>query len=614
MKKIFILLSLLISSLNGFSQTNVDSLIVELDKKDVNRVSLLQQVQQLQNSAPGDKDAAVAVFSWIIKNSEQDSLNDIRASAHFAIGRVYTHNSLFAEASFHLTEAQAMAERYGYDIVLAQSLNALGAIYESNMQHDKALDYYKKSLSAAEKGNYKQGISKASYNLGILKYSKLWEKKLNSDPALHLMLTAYRITSSIADTQSIITQATGIADVYSNMKKYDSALFYLRIAGYYVQNSRNERAYINHYKAIARTYDAKSKYDDAIVSYSKGLNLAKKYNTPRWLCQFYDGLASTYEKKGDYKMANYYNQQNIKMHNAMVSHENFAAAADIQNRYERAKKDNEIIKLSAANKQKSLVNKVLIGSLLALVIIGLLGYAYFKKSKQVLQQQKDLQEQKISELEKDKQLLAIDAMLKGQEEERSRIAKELHDGLGGLLSGIRLSLVNMRERLSLSPEGYERFNRPMSMLDNTINDLRKLAHNLMPEALVKYGLHDAIKDFCDSIKATTDINISYQQFGEHRKLSSTATIFIYRIVQELVNNVIKHASATEIMVQFMQSENITNIAVEDNGKGFDKKAIEDQSSGSGMKNIKYRVQYLNGNFDIASSPGHGTSVNIMLKV
>jgi signal transduction histidine kinase len=204
-------------------------------------------------------------------------------------------------------------------------------------------------------------------------------------------------------------------------------------------------------------------------------------------------------------------------------------------------------------------------------------------------------------------------MLKGQEEERSRIAKDLHDGLGGLLSGTKLSFMNVRETLSLSSEHVKHFDRSLSMLDNTIGDLRKVAQNLMPEALVKFGLQEALRDFCDTVQSSSGIQLLYQHFGERRKLDNTAKVFVYRIVQELINNVVKHAEATQVIVQLTTRMNKIEITVEDNGQGFDT-SILDHTGGAGMANIKYRVQYLHGTTDIVSSPGNGTSVNIEVKV
>jgi signal transduction histidine kinase len=214
-------------------------------------------------------------------------------------------------------------------------------------------------------------------------------------------------------------------------------------------------------------------------------------------------------------------------------------------------------------------------------------------------------------LEKDKQLLIVDAMLKGQEEERSRIAKDLHDGLGGLLFGTKLSFMNVKENLALSAENSAMFDKSLSLLDNTIGDLRKVAQNLMPEALVKFGLHEAVRDFCDSVQSSSGIKVLYHELGEKRKQGKTAEVFTYRIIQELVNNVVKHAGASRVIVQLTMSKDKTGITVEDNGKGFNKNDMTDTKS-AGMANINYRVQYFNGTSDILTSPGNGTSVNIEL--
>jgi signal transduction histidine kinase len=244
-------------------------------------------------------------------------------------------------------------------------------------------------------------------------------------------------------------------------------------------------------------------------------------------------------------------------------------------------------------------------------VFGYLGYTNFRKGQQLAKSQQAYQKQKIIELEKDKQLLSIDAMLKGQEEERSRIAKDLHDGLGGLLSGTKLSFMNVKENLVLTPENGVLFDKSLSMLDNTIGDLRKVAQNLMPEALVKFGLHEAVRDFCDSIQSSTGIRVLYHEMGEKRKLDNTAEVFAYRIIQELVNNAVKHAAASQVFVQLTINTDKVRITVEDDGKGFDKNKIK-QTKGAGMANIDYRVQYFNGEIDLVTSPGNGTSVNIEL--
>src|SRR4029079_1184344 len=155
-----------------------------------------------------------------------------------------------------------------------------------------------------------------------------------------------------------------------------------------------------------------------------------------------------------------------------------------------------------------------------------------------------LQKQRILELETEKKLAATEAVLKGEEQERTRLAKDLHDGLGGMLSGIKYSLNTMKGNMIMTPENAQAFERSMDMLDSSIREMRRVAHNMMPEALVKFGLDTALKDFCNDIKQSGALAISYQSYGlENSAIDQTTAITIYRIVQELVNNTIKHAAA-----------------------------------------------------------------------
>ena len=344
----------------------------------------------------------------------------------------------------------------------------------------------------------------------------------------------------------------------------------------------------------------------AIGYFNTCLPYAIKYKELRYQTWYYGWMARCYKDLNDYKSAYDFRLKYNHLDDSVLNEKNFKEIAGIQHQYEQSKKENKILQLNAVNNKKSLLNKILIAGAVILLITGILLYRNFRGRRK-------LQQAKITELEKDKQLLAIDAMLKGQEEERSRIAKDLHDGLGGMLSGTKLSFMNMKEVLVLSPENAALFDKSLSMLDNTIGDLRKVAHNLMPEALVKYGLYDAILDFCDTAAAASSVKVDYQQMGTQRKLSNTAEVFTYRIIQELVNNALKHAGAKQIIVQLTTGPSKINITVEDDGKGYDTKTAA-AKKGAGLDNIHYRVQYFNGTIDTITSPGNGTSVNIELFV
>jgi signal transduction histidine kinase len=244
------------------------------------------------------------------------------------------------------------------------------------------------------------------------------------------------------------------------------------------------------------------------------------------------------------------------------------------------------------------------------VIAALLFFRNLQNKRRLLQAQAELQKQRIAELEIEKQFFAAQAVLKGQDEERTRLAKDLHDGLGGILSGAKYAFGNMKNYFIITQEGAEAFDKSMAMLDKSISELRAVSHNMMPEALVKFGLDTALKDYCSSIQQSGALQVTYQSFGiTDDSIPKPSASVIYRIVQELLNNIIKHAAATTTLVQLVQKDNSLSITVEDNGRGFNKALLEN-AEGIGFKNIFNRITYLKGTVDFDTAPGKGTSVNI----
>jgi two-component system, NarL family, sensor kinase len=217
-------------------------------------------------------------------------------------------------------------------------------------------------------------------------------------------------------------------------------------------------------------------------------------------------------------------------------------------------------------------------------------------------------------LETEKQLSATEAVLRGEEQERTRLAKDLHDGLGGMLSGIKYSFNNMKENLILTPDTAQAFSRSMDMLDNSIKEMRRVAHNMMPESLMRYGLDKTLQDYTAEINKSGMVAVAYQSMGmENKTVDNTTAITIYRIVQELLNNVTKHAAAKQVLVQLLAQGNKLVVNVEDDGKGFDTTIIE-RVEGIGWKNIKSRVEFLKGKLDVQSSDGKGTAVNMEFNI
>ncbi|MBL4716377.1 MAG: hypothetical protein COC01_04360 [Bacteroidetes bacterium] len=204
------------------------------------------------------------------------------------------------------------------------------------------------------------------------------------------------------------------------------------------------------------------------------------------------------------------------------------------------------------------------------------------------------------------------ALMEGQEEERKRIARELHDGLGQLLTAAKLRIGNIIP----SKENKSSFQEMNNILEETISEVRRISNNLMPSVLVNFGLEASIRLLCENFSKNTSVNLTFQSSGLNKRLDSKIEVNIYRIAQELLNNSIKYAEASNISLQLLKENGSIKIVVNDDGQGF---SINERNKvkpefGNGINNIKDRVNLFNGKFKIKSSKGKGTEISAELFV
>jgi signal transduction histidine kinase len=399
-------------------------------------------------------------------------------------------------------------------------------------------------------------------------------------------------------------------DYYAAMNEWQQALEQHQKA-YSISLQYNDPYYIaDEAWEVGRSYLNLRLQDSALAYLNKALQVARQYNYMPKVKFILKDISLYYGSIGNFQKAWQVSTQLADYTDSLVALQNHNRILLNDARYESAKKEGRISELEAAQllqqlqiRQKNTLNYILIGAAITMLIIGGLSYRNYR-------QKQKLQQQRINELETEKQLLAAEAVMKGEEQERSRLAKDLHDGLGGMLSGIKHSFQHMKENLVMTPDNQLAFERSMDMLDSSIKELRRVAHNMMPEALVKFGLDTALKDFCNSVNQSGALEISYQSFGlEQIAIDQQTAISIYRIVQELINNTLKHAFANKAIVQISKTEDGLTITVEDDGKGFDTGLLQN-NKGMGWSNIQSRIDYLKGKLDVQSAPGKGTSVLI----
>ncbi len=293
------------------------------------------------------------------------------------------------------------------------------------------------------------------------------------------------------------------------------------------------------------------------------------------------------------------------------------AMQDLETKYETEKKERQISQLQQETELQGLrirQKNGLIWSLAALAILlfllGALLVRNLRNRRRLAEQELQLHQQQLIQLKQEQQLSVADAVLRGQEDERRRLARDLHDGLGGMLSGVKQTLNGMKGNQILSETAAAGLSQVIDDLDRSIGELRHIARNMMPEALVRFGLRDALQDYCDHVQLTSALKVNFQAFGfDADRLPQQTEVILFRIAQELLNNIVKHAGATTVLVQLLRDGNRLNLTVEDDGKGFDAEQLKN-APGVGWLNIQSRVNYLNGSLDLRTAPGQGTSVSI----
>lgn len=329
--------------------------------------------------------------------------------------------------------------------------------------------------------------------------------------------------------------------------------------------------------------------------------------------EVYEGFAASYAGLGQMKPA--YEWMKVSRHLSDSLHESDLAndINDLEMKYQRAESQKEIITLKAKNEQAALSAKnnrlyslLFASTTLLLLVIAIFALLYYRSNKKLLVQKELNHQQELKEMEQQQRLQFGQAILQGEEQERRRLARDLHDGLGGMLAGVKLNLSSQVEKVTTEQQGELR--KVIKQVDDSVTDLRRIAHNMMPVNLLKFGLQTALRDLCESLMTDTT-KIDFQAYGIEPSIPEQTQINIYRIIQEMLANAVRHADARSIILQCSQDGDTFLITQEDNGKGFDTSA---NAKGIGLSNIRNRVGFLRGAIDITSVINEGTTINIEL--
>lgn len=491
------------------------------------------------------------------------------------------------------------------NMAIASTYQSIALAYYHRAQYQTALSYYLQAVPFAQKSNNERMAAESNIYAAMC-YTLV--KKYDSSALL--LQQAEPVVVAGADAGLKTSFFARKAELYRFTEKWQEAVDNYEKAIQQAKLTSNVYMQSSFMHAKARCLLKLNRINDARAAALEALQLATSIHKKREILESQHVLSMIEAAAGNYREAYHYLQQYKTGNDSLHTEEITAKIQSLDKKYQSALKEEKIHQLQMdtqlqelISRRRQLLNYLLFGGMAVLLITVLLGYRTY-------QQKQKLQQHRINELETEQKLMATEAVLKGEEQERTRLAKDLHDGLGGMLSGIKYSLNTMKGNLIMTPDNAQAFERSIDMLDNSIKEMRRVAHNMMPEVLLRYGLDAALKDYTTEINNSGITHVVYQSMGEENKqLSQTSLLALYRVVQELMNNAMKHAAASEVLVQlFWENEKLV-VNVEDNGKGFDAALLE-QSAGMGWKNIRSRVELLKGTIDIHSEPGKGTSVNI----
>jgi signal transduction histidine kinase len=499
-------------------------------------------------------DSAINAFETAIPFTRllNDTLREARLLGN--IGNAYLHKKDRVTAIEYYLKSARLWETCADQNYLPLVYANINGLLDEQKEHDKAVEYGSKAVALAQKLG-----DEYSEVVGLVNLSTTYNYLEQPEKEFELLEKALPLAKKNEDLDQIATVYHNMGDYYFKKKNFSSALDKYLESYAYVKQMGNKYHFCTISTALAQVYYKLNQNDKALQYILQAEKTANEVGTRTDLKEIYKTRAEIEQQAGNYKLASEYFLKTLTVSDSLFKSETSEKIAEVEAQYQNEKKQKEIVQLekdkqiqSLSIKQKSTLNYFLIGSLVALLIVGFLLYRNLRHRQQLAKQQDELQQQRIRELEKDKQLVAVDSLLKGQEEERSRLAKDLHDGLGGLLSGVKFSLSNMKDNLIITPDNMAVFERSLDMINTSIIELRRVAHNMMPEMLTKFGLDEALKEYCNTINATKLIMVKYQSHGMTARIDKSVEIIIYRIIQELLNNTMKHAAATEAFVQLIR--------------------------------------------------------------
>ncbi len=611
MKYLFTFLLLLVPCLQVISQDNL--LLDNNDKLPENLLKKANEAYTLSNK--GHYDSAINILKALLPLcNKQDYV--LRSKIYNYLGIAYSFSGDMKTSIQSLLQAASLLEKsteqHAYDLSaiynnIAMALNRTG-------DNQEALNYLQKAENLALSGKEMKSLTPIYVNRGrIYKELMNWGKSLAEFKKSLFILDSLKRHDSLADLSAIRTsqQITHInmGQLFLDKQQYAEARQHGLAALKLKPDPINPYYHIPNVILLGSAYMGLGDYSLSEKYLKEAQQLSAQYNVLEGICESAYTLSNLYAYTGRYQQALERYRLYKKYDDSIRSLDKMNSVKNMEIKYRVAQKDREIMatRLKTLEQERTIKNRnfsILLISSLSLLVIAIL--IFISKS---YRQREKLRKRDLQASIQDKKISVMKAMIEGEEKERSRMAEVLHDGIGSIISAAKMNFSTAHSAEMPNKNMYE---NGLSLLDEAAKEIRNTAHNLMPEKLLIDGLEEAVTTYCKRISNKEALDIDYEFNGTFEALDKGTALLVYRTVQELINNILKHASATKVFVQVNYVDGLLNLAVEDNGKGMNHENISEENTGMGLKTIREKINAMNGTITIHSASGKGTQVYIDL--
>ena len=594
-----------------------------------------------------DLDSSMIVAKEVLSISKQHQFRKGEAYAYMRIGSILDLKGKNDSAIHYIRQVLTIRESLKDNLGVSGALRMLGYIYMETNQVDSVFSSFLRAADLVEKEKDSVAIFNIYIELGhsYIDYGSIEQagKYYNSAKAIAIKLK---------NTLSIAYTFAGLGKYYYTLNEFDSALYYYQNAALLYEEEGHKIDAARSYNNIAISYTGKKNYRIAILFHRKAIetyremglqeNIAlahyniglmfNKREMPDSAIYYlklskaiadsledvyrqsvvYKILSHSYVLRKDYFQAYHHYLKHSKLKDSLLDQEKISAIAEMQTKYETEKKEQQIALLDEQNKtQKAERNYIIASSAVLLLLLLISGVYYYQRSRIAIKNEK-IAQQEIESLIDEQDLKTYNAMLEGQEEERMRIATDLHDRLGSMLSTVKLLFSSLEEKFDKAQEeNQQQYAKANHLLDDACVEIRRISHNLGTGMVANFGLKRAIEELCESVDQSGKIKCKALIYGIEKGIPLAIETGIYRMVQEGFNNAIKHAKADNLTVQLNKLEDGINVTIEDDGVGFDLEK-ERKAEGMGLSNLEKRAQKLGGELHIDTQKGRGTTIIIDL--